>query len=201
MVVISMDIKNEKDTMLVLSDWLNNFNIKIWWNQQNEFNHPIFKTKGSKRSDLLIYANKKYYVIECKQANQKNKIYNSFFQLLNYSINDTVYLINNKPVKVGGYLIATENSINGHLFDDKYDILMSDSDFSEQRLWAIKNGEIPQCEHSMTEMFCRLLWRGIFEYDIKLPIGVLLSDKLNNSFITPLMLMKNGKHQYMEVII
>ena len=196
-----MEIKNEKDTMLVLSNWLSNFNIKIWWNQKNDHNFPLFTTKGSKRSDLLMYANKKYYVIECKQADQKKKIYDAFFQLLNYSIDDTVYQIDNKQIKIDGYLLATENSINGHLFDVKYDILMTGSDFSEQRLWAIKDGQIPMCEHSMTEMICRLLWRGISEYDIKYPIGVLLSDKLNNSFITPMLLMKHGKFQYMVVII
>ena len=196
-----MEIKNEKDTMLVLSNWLSNFNIKIWWNQKNDHNFPLFTTKGSKRSDLLMYANKKYYVIECKQADQKKKIYDAFFQLLNYSIDDTVYQIDNKQIKIDGYLLATENSINGHLFDVKYDILMTGSDFSEQRLWAIKDGQIPMCEHSMTEMICRLLWRGISEYDIKYPIGVLLSDKLNNSFMNPLMLLKHGKRQYMEVIV
>jgi len=196
-----MEIKNEKDTMLVLSNWLSNFNIKIWWNQKNNHNFPQFTTKSSKRSDLLMYANNKYYVIECKQADQKKKIYDAFFQLLNYSIDDTVYQIDDNPIRIDGYLLATENSINGHLFDVKYDILMTGNDFSEQRQWAINDGQIPICEHSMTEMICRLLWRGISEYDIKYPIGVLLSDKLNNSFITPMLLMKHGKFQYMEVIV
>jgi hypothetical protein len=196
-----MEIKNEKDTMIVLSNWLSNFNIKIWWNQKNNHNFPQFTTKSSKRSDLLMYANNKYYVIECKQADQKKKIYDAFFQLLNYSIDDTVYQIDDNPIRIDGYLLATENSINGHLFDVKYDILMTGNDFSEQRQWAINDGQIPICEHSMTEMICRLLWRGISEYDIKYPIGVLLSDKLNNSFITPMLLMKHGKFQYMEVIV
>jgi len=196
-----MEIKNEKDTMLVLSNWLSNFNIKIWWNQKNNHNFPQFTTKSSKRSDLLMYANNKYYVIECKQADQKKKIYDAFFQLLNYSIDDTVYQIDDNPIRIDGYLLATENSINGHLFDVKYDILMTGNDFSEQRQWAINDGQIPMCEHSMTEMICRLLWRGISEYDIKYPIGVLLSDKLNNSFITPMLLMKHRKFQYMEVIV
>ena len=196
-----MEIKNEKDTMLVLTNWLSNFNIKIWWNQKNDYNFPQFTTKDSKRSDLLMYANKKYYVIECKKADQKKNIYDAFFQLLNYSIDDTIYMIDNTPIDIGGYLLATEYSVHGHLFDVKYDILMTGNDFSKSRLWAIKNGQIPMCEHSMTEMICRLLWRGISEYDIKYPIGVLLSNELNNSFMNPLMLLKHGKRQYMEVIV
>jgi len=195
-----MEIENEKDTMLVLSNWMSHFNIDVWWNQKNE-HYPVFHTKGRKRSDLLIKSNNNYYVIECKNANHKKNIYDSFFQLLDYSIDTTVYLINKKPVITSGFLLATEHSINGHLFDPKYDVLMTMEDFGEGRRFAVNKGEIPKTEYSMTEAICRMLWRGIYKYNIEYPIGVLLSNKLNDEHsANPLLLIKHGKYQYMQVL-
>jgi len=197
-----MEIKTEKDVMLGLSRWLEHFNIKIWWNQKNDFGYPVFHTKGRKRSDLLIHANNSFFVIECKQADHKKNVYDSFFQLLDYSIVETIYMVDKKPCGIdGGYLLATENSINGHLFNKKYDVLMTENDFSENRMWAVRAGEIPLTEYSMTEAICRMLWRGIKRYNIEYPVGLLLSNKLNDTdSIYPLVLMKKGKQQYMDVL-
>jgi len=199
-----MDIKPETDTMLKLSRWMKLLNIKVWWNQKNEFDYPVFKTTAGnrKRSDLLIYSNKKYFVIECKSAIHKKNIYDAFFQLLGYSESKTTYLIDNVPCDIsGGYLLATENSFNGHLFEFKYEVLMTECDFGISRLEGIKKGEIPKTEYSMTEAITRLLWRGIEEYKIECPVGVLLSNKLNNTnSVLPLALLKQGKQQYMEVL-
>ena len=194
-----MEIKNEIDSMLVISRWLQHFNIEIWWNQKNE-EFPVFHTTGSGRSDLLIKSNNEYYLIECKNASHKKNIYDSFFQLLDYSISDTTYTIDRKHITLNGFLLATEHSINGHLFEPKYEVLITESDMSDSRLIAVKNGEIPKNEYSMTEAICRMLWRGIYKYNIEYPIGVLLSNKLNEDYsINPLLLMKNKKQQYMQV--
>ena len=199
--MVIVDVNNEKAVMLVLSRWMSNFDIKIWWNQKNEHGYPVFNTKGRKRSDLLISTNNKYYVIECKHSEHKKNIYDAFFQLLDYSISETVYMVNKIPYNIDGYLLATEHSINGHLFNPKYDVLMTEKDFSENRMWAVRAGEIPRTEYSMTEAICRLLWRGVLKYNIEYPVGVLLSDKLNNpAAIKPLLLMKHGKWQSQKVI-
>lgn len=195
-----MEVKDEKDSMLVISRWLQNFNVEVWWNQKNE-EFPVFHTTGKKRSDLLIKSNNQYYLIECKIASHKKNIYDAFFQLLNYSISDTKYTIDKKPVRLNGFLLATEHSLNGHLFEQKYEVLMGETDFGKSRMVAVNRGEIPRTEYSMTEAICRMLWRGIYEYNIECSIGVLLSNKLNNDILPyPLLLMKNKKQQYMQVL-
>jgi len=186
--------------MLAISNWLKPIHVDIWWNQENN-DYPVFHTKGLNRSDILIKSNNQYFLIECKIASHNSNIYNGFFQLLNYSKSDTKYMIDNKQVELNGFVLATEHSINGHLFEPKYEVLMAEKDFSESRMIAVNRGEIPKKEYSMTEAICRMLWRGISEYKIESSIGVLLSNNLNDGVSPyPLLLMKNKKQQYMQVL-
>ena len=78
---------------------------------------------------------------------------------------------------------------------------MTARDFTPGRIVAINNGEIPKTEYCMTEAITRLLWRGITEFKIEVTVGVLLSNRLNDTnSVNPLMLLKNGNHQYMQVV-
>ena len=194
-----MEIENEIDSMLVISRWLQNFNVEVWWNQKNE-EFQVFHTTGKNRSDLLICYKNKYYIIECKKSDHKKNVYDAFFQTLNYAKDETKYFINNDMVTINGFVIGTDESINGRLFNSKYDVLMTEKDFGESRMVGVNKGDIPKTEYSMTEAICRLLWRGIPEFNIKVPIGVLVSDILNNRNVHPLLLMKQDKQQYMEIL-
>lgn len=192
-----MEIKSEIDVMAAISKWMHMYDVPVWWNHKNDA-YPTFKTKGAKRSDLLIRYQDNYYIIECKKSDHKKNIYDAFFQILEYAKDCTVYSIDNNTINIEGYVIGTDNSINGRLFDSKHEIILTD--FSESRQVAITNEEIPRSEYNMTEAICRLLWRGIPIFNINCSIGVLVSDILNYRDINPLLLMKRGKQQYMKVI-
>lgn len=191
---------NEKKVMLALSKWMEPFNTEIWWNQKNEY-YPVFHSEGSGRSDIIIKNKNQYYLIECKHAVKDSNIYDAFFQTLNYATNSTNYFINDVKCEISGFVVATEHSISGHLFNDSGEVIRTTTEFSEGRISAIYRGEIPKTEYSMTEEFTRLLWRGIDVFNINCSIGVLLSNKLNNSDLPiPLLLMKNKKQQHIQYL-
>ena len=112
-------MKPEEKVEIILWAWLKTkgkFIEEIYFNRINKLNAPIFTTKGiNKKPDLIVKINDgfgiKYYALEVKNSSHSKNILQSYKILWkyhhNYITKKTIYLINNKEIKLKGLLIAT----------------------------------------------------------------------------------------------
>lgn len=188
-----------------ITTWLSSFGCGIYWEKDNEFDYPVFhavkNSKGTtEKPDLLIVKNGKNYMCEVKNADSNSNVYDSFPQVLRYASGEMEYFVNDEQIVPDGYLVATQNSIRGHLFDPKYELHIPFEEMGEGRKLAILKGELPRTEYTMTEQYTRELWRMSAEKNIPTRVGALLSECLNlNSSITPMIQYKHGKCQGVEI--
>jgi len=188
---------NETYVKYAVSTWLEGFGCNIWWERKNE-KYPTFKArideKGTvEKPDILIQIpNGKYYMCEAKNAEHKSNVYDALFQTLRYAKNETKYFIGGNPIKISGFMVATQHSIHGRLFAPEYDECITE--FGEGRVYAIDRGELPQSEHIMTEQFTRVIWRGAKKFECSQKVGVLWNDVIKkNQLPQPLLLNKQEK--------
>ena len=191
----------EEDVKYQLSGWLETFGIDVFWGKKNAYDYDVFKVRtGTKKPDLLILWKDNVVLIEVKDASKnRSNVYDAFFQILGYWDDISECHVNGKKMNVTGWLVATQFSIDGRLFN--HEPIEGYESFSNGRKNAAVQGLLPFSEHVLTEMFIRLLWRrekpkrNVF-------IGALLSSKLNypNSPPVPMVLGKrNGQQIFKEV--
>lgn len=190
-VLINEDVV--KDT---LSKWLNQFGVKVYWEKENIYHYPVFKTSLKERPDLIIEKNNKFFAVEVKDSFKGDgNVADSFTQIIKYANNGAKYFIGFREINISGYLVATQNSIKGHLCNEE----IIDTP-SQNRQWSINHGETPKKEYGKTKLFIRLAWREAKEKAIPCGVGALLSSSLDNEFgIKPLLQYKVGKYQQYEV--
>ena len=189
-------MKPEEKVEIILWDWLKTKSKsveEVYFNRKNKLNAPIFKTNTNERPDLLIKINDgygiKFYAIEVKNSNiSKNilsasKILDKY--LKNYLNKKTKYFINNKEIKIKGFLIATNDSLKGYLFKNES---FEDNTIKEQGkskyLAATKYKIIPKKEGRRTFEFIRLIWElySHFRNDFKekLDVGIVIGNSEDN---------------------
>lgn len=190
---------SEENVKRALSVWLEQFNCGVAWEKKNKYNYPVFKCDSKEMPDILITHGGHTYMCEVKKGDSKSNVYDSLFQILRYATKGSTYTINGMEIKPDGFLVATEHSIKGHLFDDSVESLLDASRFHEGRNIAIYKGELPAIEYNMTEQYTRILWRGAMHYKINTMVGVLLCNVLNGGFPFPMFLYKLGKQQGVEL--
>lgn len=196
-------MKREEEVKNLISKWVEPFGCVVYWEKKNDYGYPVFKSKKdgigtTSKPDLLIQRNGKNYFCETKSADHKSNIYDSLFQILKYTTMNYQHFIGSSydvEVVPDGYFVASEYSLQGHLFEPQFEQLLSDSYFHEGRKIGIHKGELPQTEYNMTEQYLRLLWRGANIHNVKQKIGVLVSGVLNKSTPYPLFQYKEGKQQ------
>ncbi len=192
---------NEEDVKNFISQWLKQFNVHVFWEKKNAWNYPVFKCSVKEKPDLLIEKQGIFWAIEVKNSSIGSKaIHDALVQTKRYANNTAMYSINEACFNIipSGFLIASQNSIKGHLFDDE-----EIEPVSEGRAWAIRTGQLPKREYRETKNLIRIIWKLAKEDKIEIPVGALLSNILNQEFsIVPLLLYNKGKHgQSFEVWI
>lgn len=175
---------DEDNVKRVLTEWLLENGVQVFWEQTNQYNYSTFRVTGTRRKpDLFIRcgAAEPYTfeaVIEVKDATsgdnarRAGKIIDYMYDYNNgvaeYSIGDSI-------VKPKFFLVATQHSPDGHLFHHE-DIRPP----SPGRLIGIRCGRSPKFEYNDTFMFIRAsLWeewkrRGKDEFT---SLGILISDE------------------------
>lgn len=194
----------EEQVKQALTVWLKQFNCKVYWEKKNEYGYDTFKAKKNgkgtiEKPDLLIIRDSDSYLCETKASLHKSNIYDSLFQILKYCNEDYEYFINGNQIHPEGYCVATEHSINGHLFEPKYESIIPYSDFGEGRKNAVVQGTHPSYEYNMSEQYTRILWRGAKRHDVEVKVGTLLSNVLNNGIPIPMFFYKQNKVVGMEL--
>ena len=174
-----------------LTSWLEPNGCTVYWEKDNGYNKPQFKTENSEsgtceRPDLLVKRTNSsgehvYYALEVKDASTDSNVYDSFPQLLRYAEGNLKFFIDGGNIDISGYFAANQYSISGRLF--LHDTQWEEGVFSDGRKEAIIKGELPANEYKMTEEYTRLLWRMAKGLHIETRLGVLLSTSLNGANI------------------
>jgi hypothetical protein len=194
-------IKNadsEKSVKEALTTWLQHYPCEV-------IDESRFRTDygrgGMKSPDLLVKSNVGAVLIEVKNAVHDSNVFDSFFQILNYHNNiNTVTVDRHEKLDITGFVVATQFSMYGRLF--AFETRIPYDKFRKGRQGGADRGELPRTEYDRTEMFTRLLWRGI-NSERPMFIGTLLSNVLNDAKdVTPMIIgskYQNKKQFYDQV--
>lgn len=183
-----------------LTEWMKKHSdVEVYWEQKNQNNHPVFKTKNPNKPDLLIIG-KYNTVVEVKtgfsKANTYDGVVDCYEYWLDYYKNEQEYNIGPKKVDIHNFILATRHSIEGHLYPSEYETKLTYTDFNETRRYAVRQAEIPPQEYNMTEQSIRILWRLIRKSKSPVGTGALLSNVLEGvPDGKPKLLIKIGEDQ------
>lgn len=183
----------EKEVEIKLWDWLktkSTFIKEIYFNSKNEINAPIFKTeKSQKKPDFIVKINRGYGIefiaIEIKNASSSRSVLDAgkildYYE--DYFLGKIEYFINDKKININHFIVATQNSINGYLFNSEKNVIENIGSNDKWRDINAKYGLEPKFEYSETSRFQRHLWNNFNRLRKKLnikngaSIGILQSD-------------------------
>ena len=188
---------NEENVKHLITSWLNTFDIEVYWEKKNKWNYPIFKSDNQNKPDLIVKKGKyclNSFAIEVKDAESDMNLLNASPQILKYAKSPTNYFIDSQKIIIDGFLVATQYSIQGHLYQNEVVAIPT------KRQWSIDKKQTPDKEYDKTLLFIRTLWRFARANEINLPTGALLSNILNDeNNIAPLLFYKTQKWSAYEV--
>lgn len=191
-------MKPEEKAEIILWDWLKNKgeNVdEIYFNRINKLNWKKFRVEGEvKIPDFIIKLNDgygiKYYALEIKSSENSKNILNASKILDIYSKNyldkKTKYFIEDKEIKLNGFLIATDKSPIGYLFKNEQWIDNTIKEDGESKFnVATKYKIIPTKEGNRTFEFVRFLWEMYSkfrnDYENKLDVGIIIGNVSNDN--------------------
>jgi len=183
----------EEESEIVLWDWLKTkgINVKeVYFNRINKLNAPTFQTSGlNKKPDFIVKIDRGYgtefIAIEIKNTKNSRNVHDSGKILLyyeNFILKKTKYLIDGKEIEVKHFVVATEKSKEGKLFNED-DTIISNQDSSDE--WRKTNSKlklIPEFEYQRTSDFLRRLWaewrtlRKKLDFKESPSIGILIAN-------------------------
>ena len=184
-------INPEEGAEIILWDWLKtkaSIIDGIYFNRKNKINEKIFTVSGIKeKPDFILKINDgygiKFYAVEIKDCSKSinvlagNKIMRYF---KNYASEKTKYIIDGKETKINGFLLATQNSPKGFLFDNEYIVDNLSDPNKKSKCVAAKYKIIPQKEGNRTFEFIRTIWNVYNEfrndYLLKCDIGIVIGN-------------------------
>jgi len=200
-------------TMRTISDWLEQYNWKIYYNQRNPEGKPVFKTKGSQaKPDLLAKKNNYTFLIEVKPGAKHRDLLDGFDQTIKYAgeyYTGRVQYHTNITEKIDAFVLATKYSPYGYLYSLEAE-LPTLNYTSLKELYGMT-------EKPITHTFTRLLWRTwhkglaheyyeqirigerttMFKTPVKPKVGVLLAKTTTQGEIerTPYLYLNSNKFQ------
>jgi len=185
---------NERSVKEQIIGWLRSYRCEVI--DENRFT-TCYGRYGMKRPDLLVKCSSGSFLIEVKNAVHDSNVFDSFFQILKYHDNiDAVTVDKRDELNITGIVVATQFSMYGRLF--AFEKLLEYIDFGEGRQGDADRGNLPRREYDRTEMFTRLLWRGI-DSDRPIFIGTLVSNILNDEKdFTPMIIGSKNKKQFYD---
>lgn len=193
-------MKPEEKVEILLWDWFKkDLDVEVYFNRKNKLGWKKFTTKGTSREkpDLVVcffnkFNGKEYIAIEVKDGNINRNIYNSskIFSIYykNYVQGKTKYLIDNQEIKISHFVVATQFSKLGKIFDNDNQIIdnINKGKNDTWRKMSFKSKTLPRCEYEKTRSFLRQLWANFEPFreknkdKIKPSLGILVSDILTS---------------------
>ena len=206
----------EEEVEIVLWDWLvtksklsNGSILEIYYNRINRINAPTFQTKGlNKKPDFIIEIDrgfgKEFIAVEIKTSIRSKNIHDAgkildYYE--RYITGKTKYFIDGKEIKINHFVVASDKSPLGHLFEETE--IIDNRNYKDN--WRKTNARYhlePQTEYSLTSLWIRRLWadhRRIREkYNLKEKggpsLGVLISNFSEEDFGPYLQVMNFNSH-------
>jgi len=200
---------SEEQAEIILWDWLKTKGdsvINVYFNRQNKLGWKTFSVTGSqKKPDFIVEIDNgygiEYLAIEVKSSENSKDILNArkiIYYLESYLKKETIYLVNEKEIKIKHFLIATENSPKGYLFFDETLIDNLAHPENKSKFYVTNLGIIPRYEGNRTFEFVRTLWNIYGDirnnYGEKCGLGVLMADA-NESLIPKIMITFYDKNK------
>lgn len=198
-----------------ITEWVEDYGAEVYWEKKNDAGNRTFHindgTPTPEKPDLVIDFGDRSFAVEMKHGWSKSGVYDATEQIRRYWLKHTAgnqsYICGGSEVEIDAFLTATRHSVEGRLFNESCEVLLTKEDFSDSRVRAIENGHIPPTEYSMTEQHTRILWRLMKSavegnYQDTAGIGSLLSTALHPNWNTtpaPAILWTNGKQQRWDV--
>lgn len=141
--------------MRTISQWLEGYNWKIYYNQKNHEGYPIFHATSNSKPDLLATKNQYKILIEVKYGKNHKDILDGVDQLISYAgqyYTGRVQYRTTHTININGFLLATNYSKFGYLYS------------LEANLPCLDYTELVQLydmrERPITHTVTRLLWRS-----------------------------------------
>jgi len=168
-----------------LSRWLRHDDREVYWDRERTYGNGTFSVSTRQRPDLLILSQQRNYAVEVKRSEDSSNIHDGAIQVYRYwrdlVDNRATYTVHGKEVEIDAVLLASDKSVEGHLFHNwsKKDVRRSQRSEGSQR--AANYGFVPEIEHATTETLNRMLHRFSKEYDDEASVGIgtLLSSALD----------------------
>jgi len=186
-----------------LTQWLDEHDIDVYWEQSSQWNHPTFSAHGTgDKPDMILQTDGLTLVIEFKSGRSVGELYDATLQTHRYwrqiSTGEMELRVDDIPVSVDGVLTASGESKEGRLFPPYAEVIQMYEDYDEGRKWCSRKGVLPRVEFRMTEQHTRTLWRLSKRDDITISeppyIGALLSTNLDkNAGARPAVLWNEGE--------
>lgn len=158
-----MEVQMKPETLakIELSTWLFRFGNEVFWEKKNEF-FPVFNVTGvQKKPDLLVKTSgKRLCAIEVKPATSFGNVTSSMKIIdyyKNYVQNNTSYYIGAEQQTITDFLIATELSVNGHLF--KNESVRGVANWIRRDMNVLNSRKKCLNEFEQTFAFVRTLWK------------------------------------------
>lgn len=144
------------NSMGTLSNWLEKYNWKIWYNQKNRDNRPIFHANTNSKPDMLISKKGTNILIEVKPGDKHQDILDGYQQTINYAgeyhIGRAIYKTEEESnLKIDAFVLATNYSISGFLYNDEESQSWMDNSYLKKELNLV--------EKPITHSITRLMWR------------------------------------------
>lgn len=156
----------EHEDKHILTQWLKDYDMDVWWEERNDWGYPTFRIRRGNfipqsKPDLVIQGD---VTVACEfKPVSKSGVYDAMLQIHGYwfdhALHEQEYVCGGDPVEIDGFVTATRNSIAGHLFSSEDEAMLSADGYGAGRERAIRNGDLPMREWNMTEQHVRSLWR------------------------------------------
>lgn len=142
--------------MNMIANWLDQYGWKVYYNQKNNDNRPIFHANSNSKPDILLEKNKIKVLVEVKPGNKHRDILDGYQQLVGYAgeyhIGRVQYDVEKrKNININAFVLATQYSLSGFLYNDEQNTSWMCNDFLEEQYDIVEK----PISHSIT----RLLWR------------------------------------------
>ena len=204
-------MRPEEKAEIILWDWLktkSKYVQEVYFNRKNLLNWKCFTTSGiNKKPDFIIKIDRgfgiEYVAIEIKSSEQSKNIHDAG-KIIDYYerfvFGETKYFIEGKEIQINHFIIASDNSLKGHLFWDEKTLVDNIKSKDDWRRTNAKFKLEPQQEYYLTASFVRGLWATFrrFRKDKLIPkgpsIGILIANFSEEDFGPHLMIMNYNSH-------
>jgi len=141
--------------MRELSEWVQQYNWEVYYNQKNGQNYPIFHANTNSKPDLLLHKGKYNVLVEVKQGKKHQDILNGIDQTLKYAgeyyTGRHFYKVNEKLISINAFVFATQYSKRGYLYANEAHLNYLEYEFLKDYYHMI--------EKPISHSIVRFMWR------------------------------------------